>query len=90
MAIIPDARRACSVCGAGMRADAVVCSASCRAEASRLRRLLSGTDADGYRSLTERLGARRRRTSTMTMALAERPALRSADVFVRPAEEDVT
>jgi hypothetical protein len=42
--------------------DAVVCSPACRAERSRLKRLLAGETVEGYVSVEERLDARRRRT----------------------------
>jgi hypothetical protein len=57
--------RVCSVCGRSLknhRKDARVCSDSCRAEASRLRRILSNEEADGYRSVDQRIRARQRRT----------------------------
>ena len=50
--------RVCALCGgdlSGRRRDAVFCSRICRAEASRIRRLLSGLEVDGYKSLAERL-----------------------------------
>jgi hypothetical protein len=86
-------QRTWRICGgdmAGMRADAVVCSAACRAEASRLRRLLSGSDADGYQSLTERLDARRRRTRVATTALAAQRELRSGDQVIEGEAEEET
>lgn len=55
--------RRCGICGAslaGRRADARSCSAACRAEASRLRRLLAGNPVDGYGSVFERSAARKR------------------------------
>jgi hypothetical protein len=57
--------RACLVCGlslAGRRADARYCSGPCRAEASRLRAILSGSPAQRYSSIVERNAARHRRT----------------------------
>ena len=56
----------CALCGedlAGKRSDARFCSRTCRAEASRLRRLLSGVEVDGYRSFAERLAAFQMRTN---------------------------
>ena len=53
------------VCGTsleGRRADARRCGGPCRAEASRLRAILSGRGSGPYRSVAERLGARRKRT----------------------------
>jgi hypothetical protein len=55
----------CVVCGlslAEMRAHARYCGPPCRAEASRLRRILSCEGANGYRTLGERLEASRKRT----------------------------
>ncbi len=60
-------KRHCPVCGtdlAAKRSDARFCGGRCRAEASRLSRLLAGADADGWGSVEERLekrtGARRK------------------------------
>jgi hypothetical protein len=58
-------KRSCGLCGAdlsGYRSDARFCSRSCSAEASRMRRLLSGQKADGYDSVASRLSVARRRT----------------------------
>lgn len=58
-------RPRCPVCGgalAGRRSDARYCSGTCRAEASRLRRILSGQGADGYATLPDRAAAAQRRT----------------------------
>jgi hypothetical protein len=47
----PRVDRVCAVCGSslsGHRKDARSCSPVCRAEASRLRRLLRGESVDGY------------------------------------------
>jgi hypothetical protein len=55
----------CAVCGAsleGRRATARFCGPPCRAEASRVRRVLEGEEADGYRNLAGRREASRRRT----------------------------
>ena len=52
------AERVCVVCGGslkGRRKDARCCSASCRAEQSRIRTIIDGTYAGPYRSLAERL-----------------------------------
>jgi len=49
--------RRCPICErslAGRRSDAVTCSGTCRAELSRLRRILSGSGADGYAALVPR------------------------------------
>lgn len=53
--------RICVVCGGslkGRRKDARCCSASCRAEQSRIRAIIDGTYGP-YRSLAERLAKRR-------------------------------
>lgn len=63
--------RACVVCGGsleGRRPQTRTCSPACRAEASRLRRLLAGDAVDGFSSLADRLGrlyeaVRRRQTA---------------------------
>jgi hypothetical protein len=52
----------CVVCGGslkGRRKDARCCSASCRAEQSRIRTIIDGTYAGPYRSLAERLSKRK-------------------------------
>src|SRR5215208_2375678 len=54
--------RVCVLCGRaldGRRADARHCGASCRREASRLRRLLAGEPVDGYRSFLGYLRSRK-------------------------------
>lgn len=66
--------RRCPVCGDsldGMRAHARYCSGACRAEASRLRRLLDGSPADGFQSVADRLDrmTERKRTERGTCAL---------------------
>jgi len=51
--------RVCSVCGTsleGRRRQARYCGGACRAEASRLRRLLDGEPVDGFASVGDRLG----------------------------------
>jgi hypothetical protein len=56
------AERVCLVCGGslkGRRKDARCCSASCRAEQSRIRAIIDGTYAGPYRSLAERLSKRK-------------------------------
>ncbi len=56
----------CPLCGAtmvGRRSDARVCSAACRAEVSRLSRLLDGETVGPYSSVAARLKAARKRTS---------------------------
>jgi hypothetical protein len=58
-------RTNCGICAAsldGRRADARFCSGACRAEASRLRRILSGEGADGYATLADRQAAAQKRT----------------------------
>ena len=53
----------CVVCGgslSGRRADARHCGGPCRAEASRLRRLLRGKEVGPYRSVNERLDVSKR------------------------------
>jgi hypothetical protein len=60
-----QAKRVCVVCGGSLanhRSDAHCCSASCRAERSRVSAILSGTYSGPYRSLRERLEAREKRT----------------------------
>ncbi len=57
--------RACAVCGAPLdqhRRDATCCCGACRAEASRLNRLLRGETVDGYGSIAERLSVAQKRT----------------------------
>jgi hypothetical protein len=58
--------RSCAYCGTDIsnyRKGARFCSRAHSAEASRLRRLLSGQKVDGYESLAQRLGALQKRTS---------------------------
>lgn len=57
--------RCCVVCGlslTGHRADARHCSGACRAEAARLRAILSLAPGQRYASIAERLAARHKRT----------------------------
>lgn len=57
--------RACPICGAdlaGKRSHAETCGGACRAELSRLRRILSGREADGFRTLADRRKRARKRT----------------------------
>jgi len=57
-----DRLRSCVICGgslSGRRADARHCGGPCRAEASRLRRILDGVGAPPYSSIYERLDAYR-------------------------------
>jgi len=57
--------RRCPVCGnslAGRRPQTRYCDAACRAEGSRLRRLLAGQEVDGYLSHRERMAAAQKRT----------------------------
>jgi hypothetical protein len=61
----PRAQAMCLVCGAdlrGRRCDALTCGGACRAERSRLRRLLAGESVDGWDSMDDRLQSRHRRT----------------------------
>jgi hypothetical protein len=60
--------RVCVLCDAsleGRRADARHCSGACRAEASRLRAILSGRGSGSYESIKQRLQACRKRTSNV-------------------------
>jgi hypothetical protein len=60
--LVSTPERVCVVCGnslARSRRDARCCSASCRAELSRVRSIIGGTYAGPYRSLAERLSKRR-------------------------------
>lgn len=66
--------RLCPVCGEsldGRRRHARYCSGACRAEASRLRRLLEGSPVDGFASVADRLDrmTARNRTERGTRAL---------------------
>jgi hypothetical protein len=66
----PRARQCC-VCGASLRnhrEDAVYCGGPCRAEASRLRAILSLSSTAAYASLAERNEARQKRTWRATDA----------------------
>ncbi len=57
--------RTCALCGASLerhRRHAVYCGAACRAEASRLKRLLRGESADGYQDIDARLKVAQKRT----------------------------
>jgi hypothetical protein len=59
--------RACPVCGedlVGRRPQARYCSGACRAEASRLRRLLAGSPVDGFASIMDREARMRPRNRT--------------------------
>lgn len=59
--------RACPVCGAdleGRRRDARYCGGACRAEGSRLQRLLAGRTVDGFVSVGDRLDRMRPHTRT--------------------------
>jgi hypothetical protein len=58
--------RSCVVCGQsleGRRADALHCSGACRAEASRIQRILSGSMPTPYSSLAARIRAAHKRTN---------------------------
>jgi hypothetical protein len=66
--------RVCVICGGslkGHRRDARCCSASCRAEQSRIRAILDGTYAGSYRSLAERL-SKRKSSRSLAFPLSER------------------
>lgn len=56
--------RACRYCGTplppGTRPHAVVCSNTCRADLSRLRRLLAGDPVDGYANVAAFISTRYR------------------------------
>jgi hypothetical protein len=69
-----NAERCCAFCGGSMegrRPQALYCGGPCRADASRLRRLLSGEQVDGYRSARDFLrSARQSRTARPLEALA--------------------
>lgn len=71
----PPARmRVCIICGRPLvnhRAHARACSASCRAEASRLKAIMEGTYSGRYRSVAERL-SKARHTSPLGIALGQR------------------
>jgi hypothetical protein len=73
----PDAEatsiRVCVVCGGSLanhRSDALCCSASCRAERSRVSAILRGVYSGPYRSLKEREEARQKRTRRRSRPLA--------------------
>jgi hypothetical protein len=71
--------RRCPICGTsleGHRRDAVTCSGRCRAERSRLLRILGGTAADGSLTLPDTGWERRKRTDR---AGAGRPSKPVAD-----------
>lgn len=75
--------RHCPICGtdmAGQRPDAAVCSAPCRAELSRVNRLLSGSPVDGHESLAAYFRAQRGAQATAEWAE------RSAPVTVTPRQ----
>lgn len=58
-------QRSCCLCGTDIsdyRKGARFCSRAHSAEASRLRRLLSGQRVDGYSSVADRLAAAHKRT----------------------------
>ena len=64
----------CLVCGddlSGRRCDALTCSGACRAERSRLRRLLAGERVDGWDSVEARLRSRRKRTERRSRSLSD-------------------
>lgn len=58
--------RSCVVCGTSLddrRSDARHCGGPCRAEAARLRAILSGRGSGPYRSVAERVRALSKRTN---------------------------
>lgn len=60
----------CRYCGAPMRwkrRTAVYCGSSCRADASRLRRLLEGEPTDGYASVAAFIATRHRRSTAVAV-----------------------
>jgi hypothetical protein len=66
-------KRSCGLCGANIsdyRRGARFCSRAHSAEASRLRRLLSGQKVDGYESLADRLAVADKRTDKLLDALS--------------------
>jgi hypothetical protein len=68
--------RSCVLCGASLeqrRADARHCGGACRAEASRLRRILDGVGAPPYYSIHHRLGARRAYRADPSGSAANKP-----------------
>jgi hypothetical protein len=57
--------RNCVLCGASLkryRRHARYCSGACRAEASRLRAILNGSESVPYSSIAERMDAAQKRT----------------------------
>jgi hypothetical protein len=65
-------KRVCVVCGCSLvnhRSDALCCSASCRAERSRVSAILRGVYSGPYRSLKERDEARQKRTQRRSRVL---------------------
>lgn len=65
--------RVCTICGGSLvkhRAHARACSASCRAEASRLKAIIDGTYTGSYRSIAERL-SKTRATSPLGKSLTQ-------------------
>lgn len=62
---VTSENRSCAYCGtdiSNFRKGARFCSRAHSAEASRLRRLLTGQKVDGYESLAERLAVAQKRT----------------------------
>lgn len=76
----------CVVCSnslAHYRSDALCCSASCRAEKSRVSAILNGTFSGPYRSLKERDEARQKRTQRRSWAcLGQSETGRSDDLMI--------
>jgi hypothetical protein len=65
MAGLEAGERACVICGrdlAGHHRHARVCGGTCRAERSRLRRILDGAAPDGFVSLADYHARHRKRT----------------------------
>lgn len=79
---MPDSRdceialaRVCVVCGCSLsnhRSDALCCSASCRAERSRISAILKGAYSAPYRSLKEREEVRQKRTQDRSGGITAR------------------
>lgn len=78
--------RVCVVCGGSLashRSDALCCSASCRAERSRVSAILRGVYSGSYRSLKEREEARQKRTQGRSRPCGSDPRP-TADVIPAP------
>jgi hypothetical protein len=71
----PRAPRVCRLCGAPLgdrRRDALYCSDAHRAEAGRIRAILSGSPTTIYPSLAHRIEASQRRTQSFWTQLWSR------------------